>query len=407
MDKIARKPSADPVQEKLRQDKAVWNKDMSGFITKVINFKKLINGAPNLFFKQKSKITQPVPSNPTAILSSLTSDFQELAQRGSGLVEEQLAYAKNHKPKQPKVPGAPIPIAPKVPATPVPDLSKQLAAWESKWESKYALVAEGSNPISRFLTRKTTLTRGTSEKMTVNRLRLNMLASCATARKALSNLQIQITRGSTQSIADSQKIMQHIWYEWAVVARNFNAYKSRKDLLPTSTKEIELPTDESMQPDKETLPEEINKKPTQLPEEKKISPVIVPTRRDPYPQRAPYQSPSVVKPSITPEAALPTEESQSPLEAVAQAFIKKWLGKKRHQYFPQQGTSAYRLEVFEIAKKIRVDLNQIMNLLEKGFNLDLLSPLVYQVNRQITTLRMLMRSLHLSEKPDAPNNSLW
>ena len=143
--KTARKPSSDPVQEKLRQDKANWNKETSLFINKVLHFKKLMNGAPNLFFKQKSKITQPIPSNPTSILSSLTTEFQELAQNASGIVEEQLNYAKNHRSKQPKAP-AQVALPSNTPATPAtpsapatPDLSKQLAAWEQK----YSLISEG------------------------------------------------------------------------------------------------------------------------------------------------------------------------------------------------------------------------------------------------------------------------
>src|SRR5271156_2900040 len=172
IEKTARKPSADPVQEKLRQDKALWNKGVSVFITNLINLKKTMNGSPSKYFKERSKIVQPIPANPVAIIDSLAGAFQELAQQGSSIVQEQLAYSKNRRPKQPKAPETPkaqtttpTPTA-SSPAAPAPDLSKQLAAWEQKYE----MVVEGSNPLSRFLTRRLTRTKGTGEKHRINRM---------------------------------------------------------------------------------------------------------------------------------------------------------------------------------------------------------------------------------------------
>jgi hypothetical protein len=410
--KTARKPSADPVQEKLRQDKANWNKETSLFINKVLHFKKLMNGAPNLFFKQKSKITQPIPSNPTAILGSLTTEFQELAQGASSIVEEQLNYAKNHRPKQPKAP-AQVALPSATPSTPAtaapPDLSKQLAAWEQK----YDLFSEGSNPISRFVTRRITRTRGTSERFRINRMRLDMLTSCAKARRALGRLQVEITKGSKGSIVESHKIMQHVWNEWAVVARSFNNYKTKLKIQKydnsmglTTDEAVDLPTDEAMDPKRETLPGQ--------PPDEKHDTLSEPPKSVAPPPVAPVVVPPVKQPVITPPAKtthpeaeevlkkyeVPPKKTESQLETVSQAFVKKWLGKKRHQFF-SQNTSSYRLEIFEIAKGIRIELNKIMNILEKGLSVDQLDPLISQVNKQITSLRMLMRSLHLSEKPDA------
>jgi hypothetical protein len=413
LDKTARKPSADPVQEKLRQDKANWNKETSLFINKVLHFKKLMNGAPNLFFKQKSKITQPIPSNPTSILSSLTTEFQELAQNASGIVEEQLNYAKNHRPKQPKAPAqAPSPsTTPTNPAAPdapaVPNLSKQLAAWEQK----YDLISEGSNPISRFVTRRITRTRGTSERFRINRMRLDMLTSCAKARKALGRLQVEITKGSKGSIVESHKIMQHVWNEWAVVARSFNNYKTKLKIEKYDNS-MDLPTDEAMDPKRETLPDQppdekhdILSEPPKNVTPPLTAPIVTPLAKQPVVAPPaenvdPEIAELVKKYEVPPKVPEPQSKVAEQLEVVSQAFVKKWLGKKRHQFF-SQNTSSYRLEIFEIAKSIRVELNKIMNVLEKGLNVDQLDPLISQVNKQITSLRMLMRSLHLSEKPDA------
>ena len=238
-----------------------------------------------------------------------------------------------------------------------------------------------------------------------------MLTSCAKARKALGRLQVEITKGSKGSIVESHKIMQHVWNEWAVVARSFNNYKNKLN-SQLSDKNIELPTDEAMDPKKETLP-------GQPPEEKHDTLSEPPKNITPLPAApavtVPVEAPAVVPPveNVHPEVSEILKKYEAPpkvpepqskvaeqLEVVSQAFVKKWLGKKRHQFF-SQNTSSYRLEIFEIAKSIRVELNKIMNILEKGLNVDQLDPLISQVNRQITSLRMLMRSLHLSEKPDA------
>ena len=76
------------------------------------------------------------------------------------------------------------------------------------------------------------------------------------------------------------------------------------------------------------------------------------------------------------------------------------MGKKRHQLAPQRDSS-YRLEIFKLAAQARKDINKIMDSLEKSLDYNTLNDLISQVNRQMTSLRMLMRSLHLSEKPDA------
>src|ERR1700722_15752787 len=225
--KTARKPSSDPAQEKLRADKADWNKNMSLFLNDVIHIKKLMNGWPNKFFKERSRITSPIPADPGTIIGSLANDFQELAQKGESIVREQLEYSKNRKMKQPKPAAGPIPqgtptVEPAAPATPGgADLSKQLAAWEQK----YALVSEGSNPLSRFLVRRLTRTRGLDDKARDNRIRMDMLRSSVKAYKALGKLQVHVVAGAKGSVDQAYKMMQLAWHEWSILARSFSTFK--------------------------------------------------------------------------------------------------------------------------------------------------------------------------------------
>lgn len=134
MEKTARRPSTDPVQERLRQNKALWNKEVSTFINDLIHFKKTMNGWPSKFFKERSRITSPVPADPATIIGSLAGDFQELVNKGNAVIQEQLDYSKNRRQRQPKQLNLPLPEPGKPPPTPEspkppegPDLSKQLS----------------------------------------------------------------------------------------------------------------------------------------------------------------------------------------------------------------------------------------------------------------------------------------
>src|SRR5258708_9631567 len=340
--KTARKPSADPVQEKLRQDKVNWNKKMSLFVNDVIHLKKLMNGWPSKFFKERSRIVQPLPADPPTIIGSLANDFQELAQKGSGIVEEELNYAKSRRQKQPKAPGGsaletPEPTqavhsTPTAPAAPTPDLSKQLAAWESKYE----LVSEASNPLSRFLVQRVTRTRGLSDRINNNRIRMAMLKSCVKSYRALGKLQVNIVKGSQNSISESFKIMQNAWHEWKIVARGFAAFKNSVTNQPV------IPSDADLPEEKEGQEPPLESPPTiqSLPMETKPT-----TIQTPPPAETPT-SEDVAKEQISKLVQKSEERSKAAsvqMEAMAQAFVKKWLGKNRHQLMPQP-TSTYHLK---------------------------------------------------------------
>src|SRR5271154_4044762 len=95
--KVARKTSMDPAQEKLRQSKAAWNKEVSTFLNDVIHFKKLMNGWPSKYFKERSKITLPIPADPATIVNSLAGHFQDLAQQGAAIAAQQAQYSQGRR----------------------------------------------------------------------------------------------------------------------------------------------------------------------------------------------------------------------------------------------------------------------------------------------------------------------
>lgn len=395
MIKEGRKPSNDPAQEKLRQGKTVWNKEVSSFINDLIHVKKLMNGWPSKYYKERSKIIAPVPVDAASILNGLASQFQELSQQGASLAQQQAEYAKNRRQKRvdqgtqtlnkldekygPTESIIPPPLAPTAPA------GGDLAAKLSMWEKKYELVAEGSNPFSRFLAKVKTPRIGFSDAAQRRRLRMDMLKAAVKSYRALGKMQVHITKSSKQSVVDAYKSEQEAWNEWSVVSRNFNLLVNS---MPDQTVRPDDMKDEAPPGTEQDLPAE---KPKEI-----AKPPVKPTI--PISEPPPPIKDSEMPPPDTEKKkdAIPTTTAQ--LEVVAQAFIQKWLGKTRHQLIPGS-SSGLRLQVYELGSKTRKCINSVMDLLEKGFDVQQLGPRISEVSSNINTLRSLMRSLHNTEKP--------
>lgn len=460
MEKTARKPSADPTQERLRANKANWNKEVSAFINDLIHFKKMMNGWPSKFFKERSRITQPIPADPATIIGSLAGDFQEITNKGNAVIQEQLNYAKNRRQRQPK-PAAPAPgQAPQGPATPAapeapkaPDLTQQLqkglAASEevvaiiklaSELEEKYELEATASNPISRFMTRLFNPKFGFGEAARIRRLRMTMLEACVKTWKELKKLHKEIVKSGKGSIDNSHKMMTMVTNHWNVVYRLMSTFKAIRPnavvtdaggLLEDEELKRERALEEGREPGEEVAPEQsVASEPTvakikdflsaaaylgtivkspafrelhsaiegvvAAPKNKKID-VMRKANIDGLYDRALQEVNAELKTNGSSFADVAQQKKNAPIEAAAQ----RQLGKLRHQILPG-ATSGQRLEIYRFIEQIKIDLNEIMDLLEQGFDQEKLAPAITKVHREMTALRTMVRSLYASEKPDAP-----
>lgn len=462
MEKTARKPSADPVQERLRQNKAAWNKEVSAFINDLIHLKKTMNGWPSKFFKERSRITQPVPADAATIIGSLAGDFQEIANKGNGLVQEQLDYAKNRRQKQPQAPaGAPqpggAPAAPAAPEAPKPDLGqqmgKQLAAslddsqlvklafdMEMKYEQLESLA---SNPFSRFVTRLFNPKFGFGEGARIRRLRMAMLDNCVKSLKELKKLHKEIVKSSKGSIVVSHKMMTQIWNYWNAVNRLMSTYKAIRpdELVKEQGGLIETDPDLKRERDAEEGREPDGDQPPQDTPPPALPADSATTKIGDYQANSNYLGALTNSPTfrelhsviesilVSPKGRRVSVLRKSNVEAIydkavqevnaelgtngtsfaqiaAQVKTKpvakeaqRQLGKVRHQILPG-ATSGQRLEIYRFVTQIRRDLNDVMNLLEKGFDEKALSTAINQVNREMAALRTMMRSLYYSEKPE-------
>lgn len=465
----------DPAQKKLRLDKRQWNSEAKLWIKDFIEFKKLINGSPNKYLMQRSKITEDVPANPGAILENLSGRFQELSQGAGALIQEQGQYAQVFQMRPKKQPKGPAPATPATPATPAPatDLTKQLAA---SVEHKYGLVAEGSNPLTRLWARIKSPRSGFTQKAQVRRLRMDMLNAALKSYRALGRLQVQVTKSSKQSVMDAYKEMKSAWDEWSIVSRNFNTYSNS---LPGQPERTEQMREEGYSPEKEEAElagqqkgrseyersiDKINQiandfqnygpffntdreaakimramnaikvktlqgkgTDTEMVTEAPVALELLYKKLIDYlnqslgtsgtslqeiyqqsigkPMPTPKGKPQPLTPSQAPlkgSEPPPAEEGEEAsasdqLEATAQAFLRKWLGKTRHQALPGK-SSGLRIQVFDLAAATRRNIDGVMDMLEKGLDVDAIGPKMYEVTKQINQLRSLMRSLHNVER---------
>lgn len=436
MIKVADKPSMDPVQQKLRLAKKQWNKEVSAFIDDLIHYKKLVNGQPNKFFKERSAIKDPIPADPATILGSLANDFQELSQRGNAIIAAQMEYSKTRRKKQPKKPDS-VGVAPSTPSTPetssAPDLSKQLAAFDLK----YGLVAEGSNPVSRFFTRMLNPGFGFGEAARIRKYRMSLLTLCAKMHNDLSKFQVEIVKSSNDSINNSYNMLNSkIWHNWDLIYKGILTYKNN---MPKVVEDAGGPIDSPVEKTKPTTIKPSTIKPSSQVASPSISQVSV-IENDyitnysnvgvenmggadgdlevalfRFRGASNEEKDEAAKKVIKEYQVLISKLNQSlgtngkslaeigsqktktasveQLEKLSQDFLWKWLGKTRHGLSSSM-TSGYRLDLYKNAEEVRENLNKMMNSLESGMNLEELMELAADVHRQLISMKGLTRAIH-------------
>ncbi len=315
MNKYARKPSSDPAQEQLRQNKQEWNKEVSELIHDVINFKKLINGSPSVFFQEKSKIIEPIPGNPVDIISNLTNKYNSIAQKAEKITQEQDSYSKNRK-------------------------KKKTAAIEN-YEG--VLTVEASNIFSRFFTKLLTPTFGPfgwgqGGKQRI--YRMSLLDSLLQLYRDIRKFERKLGKGylyrftpSTEDVKNAKSIFLNIESNWNSII-NLIAAASGTSL--------------------ETIKESLQSEPAKPKSDQDKKKEKVP------PTTEPAAIPAAT-PAATPTPAPPSKDSPTPSDQPTSEELKE-LTIKRHQ------NTVYDIE--ERARALLPDVNtpQLQKLLRKLTN---------------------------------------
>lgn len=437
MDKLARKPSTDPLQEKLRSDKASFNKEVSTFVNDLIHLKKTMNGWPSKFHMQKSKIIDPIPADPTTIIGALAGDFQDLAHKGTAIVEQQLNYSKNRRQKQPKQLNLPLGSAPTT-----PDLSKQLSLNMTAYEQKYGLVAEGSNTITRFFARLLNPAIGGSEAARIRKYRMSLLTTTVDTENDLKKLQSVIVGSSPESIFTASKILLKIENNWSFLRQGFFTYrasmpKAVKDsggtITHPTTKHKDSPKEENVSPEPEVKSKkdiivnpilieakniitdfvdnagnflDLNVKPMNLlirqfvaiddDGKSQLAPQIISTYKELINEANNKYATSGT--SLNEIWNNKNNKTASDLQIFAQNALSRWYGKIKHQLDPFDKTSSFRLEIYKISEENKKLIDKIMNSLEKEMNVEVLEPLINKVGELLFTTREIMRGLESTIK---------
>lgn len=210
MEKNARSKSKDQAQESIRSSKENWNKRVSKFIDDTIHLKKMVNGYPSKFYLQRGKITQPLPVEPSKILSLLTSEYKEIADEYLEIAKMQQDYATKRMQKE------------------------------------SSINIEASNKLTRFKSYLSGPFFGDDEKAELNRMRKVILSSFADIYYATKKLNSNILKRDAESIHEA--------------ANNFNTFT---DNLNAIIKLIKLETPKKEVHDK---PEQQQEQPAKPPE---------------------------------------------------------------------------------------------------------------------------------------------
>lgn len=179
MPKVSLGKSTDPRQQQLREEKAAFNKEMSGFITDLIQFKKLMNGHPNKFYMQKGRIIDEIPSNPASIISELASNFNDLAQKGNEIISEQIEYSKTRR--------------------------KPITASEEA-----ELIVEASNKLTRFISKLKGPYFGDSFEKSKKEYRLRLLSMFEGLYYLFKQLESNVLSSDKESLIAAGKNLQKI-----------------------------------------------------------------------------------------------------------------------------------------------------------------------------------------------------
>lgn len=426
MNKVARKPSSDPVQEKLRQNKAVWNKEVSTFINDLINLKRTMNGWPSKFHMERSSIKDPIPADPNTILGVLAGDFQELAQKGNAIIEEQLAYTQTRKKKQPKSPGSPSPASTITPPTPSePNLSQQLSAVSAEYE----LLSLGSNPLSRFVSTLKGPWFGSSPEARSRKYRVSMLKSAADLNRDFKRFESQIVGSTPQSIFAGGKILQKIENQLFYIQESLTSHKIKLEEQPVATEKGKENVSKNEAPVAPTEPVVVPDDPVLLEMKNAISDFrksqLNFTNLNPALERAFasamlkfYNSPNdAEKVKLAPllmkayqdllsdtnmkhgtnaatlhEILMPKTASEQ-LQSVAQNMISKWFGQLKHKLSPFDKTSALRLDLMKLSENSRKILDYIMDSLESDIDFNTVTYNINIIDKNVIEMKQKMKPL--------------
>jgi hypothetical protein len=363
----------------------------------------------------------------------LTSEFSDLAKEGENIAAQQAQYAKARRQKVQQHGTNTLDRLDKKYESPektrtTPSPFANVASFE-----KYELISEASNKATRTLTRIMNPTMGYGTGAKRRRHRMVMLKKCTKVYKMLGKMQeIIISPINTfANVKDAYDLAHDVLNEWHFVENTFDDYEKLMSVpvleKPESNKEKPIDS-------KENEITEIKNDITSISGGKIygasiFAPIVADINS--YNVSEDLDKKSDIADTIISKykdllkligrkfgvtgkslkdienavgmLKLPSQKPEDQLEAAAQSFIKKWIGRARHNLIPND-SSDYRLMVYDLAQDGRHSLNQLMNLLERRKTApEEMAPIMKNINKDITDIRVHVYNLYRVVNRNAEN----
>ncbi len=258
--KLARKPSLDPVQEKLRQNKSDWNQSTSDLISELIALKRGLNGRGDP--KEglpPSSIKDPVPSEVVNYLNEVASQYGEVVGDAKNLIREQEEYSLHRrKPRE------------RQQTNPFANMASQL--------TDDGLISLASNPFDRMYAK---LTHWGKLNKSLRDNRFRMMDEAADFVRELRDLKNLIVEQSPESIPNSVTLFAKLGNQYTGVFLDYynvlvneynllNEASTPKPELIESEENSDMPTvepEESLKKEVERAMPAVEEEKPQLPTE--------------------------------------------------------------------------------------------------------------------------------------------
>jgi hypothetical protein len=373
MIKESRKKSNDPVQEALRTRKDKWNLATTELISRIIAFKRALNGrGDNKYSLPPSKIQDPFPSEVISFLNQLSSNYEAVAKEAYKIISDQAEYSKQRK--KPKT---------------------------------ASLISNGSNKLTRLLTYlKSPFLSGDDLK----KVRISLLKKMAEIYSLLDKLEYEILSSSKESISLSKKMIDNIDSK---ITNAFNIYKS---IVESWSKDIGLidfiikdfiyavnipnfqqtdiykkisPTISKLNKSKNNLQYEIAKDELINLHNEVINYINSLYDTNFNSIQAFLKNLQHLK-SKNDNISLKSEKD---LKSVATNFITKWLKKQKHNINPLDVTSANRLKAYEKILTLKESVNKLMDVLENNLDEHLIKEYFREISKNMSDVHIVFEPL--------------
>ncbi len=426
IEKKSRARAKDPAQEKVRSQKDVWNKACSEFISRLIAFKRGLNGRGDARYSiPPSKITEAVPVEVGSLLNELASNFSRLVDSADSITNFQNEYInlrlerlKTNNPNNIKA------------------------------SSEYMLISESSNKLTRFLSHL----KGRFSFGPLKTERLSMLSIAANIKQDCLDFQNQIVSKGRKSVVEASTFLHKIQIQLKSLNEYSNSIIKHLDKSPQKDENEEDKTDQELvelNSDASRVKFIINDLvfSLKLPEieglynrfeAKKILASIKSFERENdlskkefyfseldilykkylrnYSERfldlatkkgfnlknydlssfrSIYENYEKLLESKE-ELAFQDEEkiaSESDVVKLAHSRVSRWLKNKLLKLNPSNATSSIRSNIFESSESFKETLNVLMDMLEKNIDADLLKSSLEKLNDKFSKIEELFSTL--------------